>query len=347
MYMLNHITDHPRDIIQLTVQHFGISRQTANWHIRQLVEAGLISAKGNTKAREYNLEPLLHKEVMVNVTPSLEEDVVWRENILPLIPDLKENVIEICQYGFTEMLNNVIDHSEADWAMISIERNAVNVKMQVIDKGVGVFDKIQKELGLHDPRHALLELSKGKLTTDPNKHTGEGIFFTSRMFDKFSILSGSLYFSRTNRQGDDWLLEAQDRQGTSGTMVTMEIGPHAQQTQTGVFSRYASEKDEYGFTRTVVPIQLARYEGEQLLSRSQARRLLARVDRFKEVLLDFKGVKTIGQAFADEVFRVFHNEHPEIEIIPINTTLEIKRMIRRVVSGASSPTDANGQQQLF
>ena len=32
------------------------------------------------------------------------------------------------------------------------------------------------------------ELPKsGKLTTDPDNHTGEGIFFTSRVFDEFEI----------------------------------------------------------------------------------------------------------------------------------------------------------------
>jgi hypothetical protein len=49
------------------------------------------------------------------------------------------------------------------------------------------------------------------------------------------------------------------------------------------------------------------YEGESLMSRSQARRLMNRFDRFSEVVLDFTGVNFIGQGFADEIFRVFAN----------------------------------------
>jgi anti-sigma regulatory factor (Ser/Thr protein kinase) len=85
------------------------------------------------------------------------------------------------------MVNNVIDHSESKEMLLSLERSAVNVEIMVRDYGVGIFTKLQREFDLSDPRHALLELAKGKLTSDSSKHTGEGIFFTSRMFDRFSI----------------------------------------------------------------------------------------------------------------------------------------------------------------
>jgi hypothetical protein len=49
-------------------------------------------------------------------------------------------------------------------------------------------------------------------------------------------------------------------------------------------------------------------------------------------MFDFTEVSSIGQAFADEIFRVFPAEHPEIEIIPIRANSEVKRMIERVRS---------------
>jgi len=58
-------------------------------------------------------------------------------------------------------------------------------------------------------------------------------------------------------------------------------------------------------TRQSVPVKLAQYGNDKLVSRSQAKRLLARVELFKVVMLDFTNVPTIGQAFADEIFRVF------------------------------------------
>ncbi|WP_261790718.1 STAS-like domain-containing protein [Fusobacterium polymorphum] len=72
------------------------------------------------------------------------------------------------------------------------------------------------------------------------------------------------------------------------------------------------------------------YLGEHLISRSIARRILSNIEKFKIVFLDFNGVKIIGQAFADEIFRVFRNKQKEITILPINMNEEVKFMIKRV-----------------
>ena len=50
------------------------------------------------------------------------------------------------------------------------------------------------------------------------------------------------------------------------------------------------------------------------------------------VIFDFKEVESIGQAFADEVFRVFKKQHPHINIIPINANEPVTQMINRVES---------------
>jgi STAS-like domain of unknown function (DUF4325) len=100
-----------------------------------------------------------------------------------------------------------------------------------------------------------------------------------------------------------------------------------------VFSKY--ESDDEGariFSRTHVPVSLARYPNEQLVSRSQARRVLARFNRFSEALLDFNDVPMIGQAFADEIFRVFRKAHPEVQLIPIRANEQVKKMIDRAMA---------------
>lgn len=89
------------------------------------------------------------------------------------------------------------------------------------------------------------------------------------------------------------------------------------------------------FSKTHVPLRLAQYDREQLVSRSQARRVLARFDRFAEALLDFNGVNFIGQAFADEIFRVFAKKHPEIKIVPINACRQVQQMIEMAQDPAS------------
>ena len=64
--------------------------------------------------------------------------------------------------------------------------------------------------------------------------------------------------------------------------------------------------------------------------------MLARVEKFREVMLDFEGVDTIGQAFADEIFRVFQTAHPDVEIVPMHAKPGIQGMITRAQQGRVS-----------
>jgi len=329
-FILNNVESHPKEINRLAASRFDISRTAVSNHLRDLANEGLLIATGKTKGRRYQLLNIVDERLELNVAENQQEDVVWRERILPLLDGIKKNVRNICQYGFTEIYNNVIDHSASDSSMIKIKRNAAQVSLEVIDTGVGIWNKLQSELNLLDPRHALLELSKGKVTTDEERHTGEGIFFTSRMFDKFSIDSGTLLYSK-ERIRDDWLIEVEESPPLEGTAVSMEIRTATDITRTEVFDKFASEHHDYGFTRTHVPLKLLKYEGEELVSRSQARRLLARLEGFLEVFLDFDGITTIGQAFADEIFRVYRNEHPNIAIIAVRITPRVREIIDRAL----------------
>jgi hypothetical protein len=135
-----------------------------------------------------------------------------------------------------------------------------------------------------------------------------------------------LYFSHLE-QDDDWLLEEQAP--AEGTLVSMIIGPSSDRTPNEVFDRFASQDMDYGFSKTHVPVVLARYGDENLVSRSQAKRLLARFDRFQEIVLDFKGIATVGQAFADEIFRVFAHEHPHVHLTPVNLSEAVAQMVSR------------------
>ncbi|MHB8448138.1 MAG: STAS-like domain-containing protein, partial [Rudaea sp.] len=200
--------------------------------------------------------------------------------------------------------------------------------LAVADDGIGIFRKIARALNLSDERLALLELSKGKFTTDPRNHSGEGVFFTSRMFDRFQIVSGGLVYAHDEGQHDDVLFDIDDAPQT-GTVVHMAIATSSARTAKQVFDEYSSGPDDYTFAKTVVPVRLARVGDENLISRSQAKRLLQRVDRFRHVVLDFDSVSSIGQAFADEIFRVFALAHPEVELAAIHALPEVQQMIRR------------------
>ncbi|MHB1529145.1 MAG: STAS-like domain-containing protein [Acidiferrobacteraceae bacterium] len=325
-YILEHLEKHPSDLTKVVVEHFGITRQAVNKHLQRLTSEHAVVESGRTRNRTRKLATLAEWDRTYTIAPNVAEDLVWRYDVRDVIGDIPENVLAIWHYGFTEMFNNALDHSAGTAISLAIRRNAVDTEMVVQDNGIGIFKKIQTELGLLDERHAILELAKGKLTTDPNHHTGEGIFFSSRVFDQFDILSGGVFFSHKFEDTDDWILE-RDRLG-NGTFVWMKLNNHTSRTITKIFDQYTSG-DEYGFTKTVVPVNLARYGNENLISRSQAKRLLARMELFKQVLFDFEDVPTIGQAFADEIFRVFAVSHPNIELVPINANSEVKRMIDR------------------
>lgn len=119
--------------------------------------------------------------------------MIWETQIRPRLVDVvPPNVLSICNYGVSEMLNNANDHSGAQTVMTILKVTASKVRISVSDRGVGIFRKLKETLGLESERDALFELTKGKVTTDPSRHSGEGIFFTSRMFDSFYIFSATL-----------------------------------------------------------------------------------------------------------------------------------------------------------
>lgn len=104
---------------------------------------------------------------------------------------------------------------------------------------------------------------------------------------------------------------------------------------------HSAPRDDGSFELAVVPVRLARIADENLIARSQAKRLLQRVDRFRRVVLDFTGVALIGQGFADEVFRVFANAHPEVELSAVNAEPDVRAMIAR--AGGRIDADSDGE----
>lgn len=330
-YILRNVEYNPNKITAETMQKFSLSRPAVLHYINQAIEDGLLTVEGSTKARRYRLKNIIELRFETELFPETES-AIWRYRVFPHLK-LSRNILNICEHGFTEMLNNAIDHSGAKKATIYINQNYACIEFFIIDRGVGIFEKIQKARGLHSQQEALLELSKGKLTTYPAKHAGEGIYFTSRMFDRFVIRSGKLSYQRQKEDDNDWLIEMEERFGyRQGTLIYMQISTNANWSTKEIFEKY--QDDNLRFRRTHVPIALAREPGQQLVSRSQAKRILARFEQFTEVLLDFKGVDEIGQGFADEIFRIFPEAHPNIPLIAINTNPDIDRMINFVKANA-------------
>lgn len=322
--LLKLVADGKGNVAARLAEAAGISRQAASTRISSAVRAGVLTRTGVGRGVRYSLAET-HRQEQEFKREGLSEDRVWRAVCAPVVADLPPNVRDIWQYGLTEMINNAIDHSGSDTVRVGIVRNPLYTQAWVADSGEGIFLKIAKALDLYDPRESILELAKGKLTTDPANHSGEGIFFSSKVFDLFDIRSGALHFMHDDGL-DDILIERP--KDALGTLVLMRLNNQSTRTTQEIFDKFAAP-DEYTFAKTIVPVRLAQHEGEKLVSRSQAKRLTMRFERFKSVILDFAGVEEIGQAFADEVFRVFQKAHPDTRLVPVNMSASVKKMVSR------------------
>jgi len=125
----------------------------------------------------------------------LEEDRVHRELSGPLDLAGREPARLIVAYAFTEMLNNAVDHSGGTAAAVRLWRRPARVEVEIADDGEGVFAHLLTGLDLPDLFAAVQELSKGKRTTAPDRHSGEGIFFTSKAVDLFTLAANINYAS--------------------------------------------------------------------------------------------------------------------------------------------------------
>lgn len=326
--LLKLVSDNGKNVAARLASSLGVSRQAASTRLRVAASKGLITKHGVGRGVEYVLAELfrVHHEYD---RAGLSEDRVWSSLFTPIVRDLPENVRDIWRYGFTEMINNAIDHSGANKITVWVVRNALYTQAWVADDGEGIFNKIQKALDLYDPREAILELAKGKFTTDPVNHSGEGIFFSSKVFDLFDIRSGSLHFM--HEDGLDDMLIAHPK-NAPGTLVVMRLMNDSTRITKAIFDKFAVP-EEYTFAKTIVPVRLGQYEGEKLVSRSQAKRLIFRFEKFKTVILDFTGIEEIGQPFSDEVFRVFQNAHRDTKLVPVNMTPAVKDMVSRAKAG--------------
>ena len=106
-----------------------------------------------------------------------------------------------------------------------------------------------------------------------------------------------------------------------------------------IFEAY-TDPEKLNFDKTEILVQLSKLGGDRYISRSQAKRILSGLDRFSRIVMDFRDVQTVGQGFVDEVFRVFQNKHPAIQITYCNANENVLFMIQRGGNRAASKFDS-------
>lgn len=308
-------------------EYLDISRQAVAVHLRALLDAGTIVKTGSTRNARY------HTPAQAPASASLSRQLELREldegrvytelaTTLNLRRLLRTNIEAIVHYAFTEILNNAIDHSYAKACRIKVILSAGKLQFEIRETGVGVFHSIVKKLNLEDEQEAMIELIKGKTTTMPESHSGEGIFFTSKVADRFSIRSHKIHIEWDRSHDDVFVSTPHFRKGTT---VVFEIRRESRTRLENIFNEYAPEEYDYEFQKTRIDVKLLEKE---YISRSEAKRLVHNLNRFLDVRLDFRSVNKVGQGFADEIFRVFANENPDIKIVAVNATRNVTALIR-------------------
>lgn len=323
-YILQKINSGCTNLTKTVSESLDINQNTVHTYVNSLVEENIIR---RVKRGQYELISTKYAYDLKRSAGDLKDDIYALDKyLMPIISQYSNNVLDIWQYAFSEMINNVMDHSGAENVKLIILQNHIETTVFIQDDGIGIFKKIKEHFNFSSLDEAICELFKGKLTTDSKNHSGEGIFFSSRLMDSFVIVSDGKIF--TNNKYDDSETATIPKEMFPGTLVIMSLSNSSQKQSKEVFDSFAN--DDGNFIKTKIPLKNI-FESSPV-SRSQARRICNRLENFQIVELDFEGIEWMGQGFAHQTFVVFHKEHPEIQIVPTNMNEDIQRMYNHVIA---------------
>jgi len=323
LYILDKISAGSKSVSKEVSEAFNISPNTAHAYLKELLNENIIVKH---KRGEYKLVTTQEIHTFKRSQKELVFDTLAYDLCLSKkIEHLPENIKHIWAYAVSEMVNNVIDHSSAENMHFLVNQSYLNTTVAIIDDGVGIFEKIKKHFELSSLDEAICELFKGKLTTDHKNHSGEGIFFTSKMMDVFAIFSSDKVFA-TTKYSNDQVLDTD--MSACGTQVIMSLSNFTSRTAKDVFDAFSDT--DGAFTTTRIPIKSI-FDSAPV-SRSQAKRVCYRLDSFEEVIFDFENVSWMGQGFAHQIFVVYQNEHPSIRLKPINMNESTANMYAHVIN---------------
>lgn len=326
LYLLEKIQQGDSSAVKKTAEVFSITPATIYKYIDELI------AKNALKKIKRGKYELIRNYKTFSLKRSsgelISEQTIYEKYVRPEIQALPKNITEIWEYIIGEMVNNIIDHSAAENVLIAITSDYLNTNILLCDDGIGIFEKIKNYFNYDSIDEAVSELFKGKLTTDSVNHSGEGIFFSSRIADRFAIVSSDKIFAHDKFDPDNLQNLFTTDLPQNGTCVMISLSNWTKKKAVDVFDEFADTT--YGFTKTQIPI--SNYFDGSPVSRSQAKRLCNRLNSFKEVELDFSGIEWMGQGFAHQLFVVFQNAYADIKLIPTNMNEAVEKMYRHVMT---------------
>ena len=293
-YLLEKVRNQDTDYIKKTMDNFRISVTTVKRYLKELLEQGILEEQKQSECG-YRLKTEGYRFVY-DASDFLVEDKIYFQDILPLLQIFQKRHLPYGATHLWKMMNNAIEHANAEHILCYVKKDALYTEISITDDGIGIFENIraylEKECGYSaDIQDAILELYKGKLTTQSEAHSGEGIFFVSKVLREFAIWSGQSVFT-TGRYTEEKLIQSHlilyyTSLKSIGTMVVMKLENDTTHTLKEVFDMFAPIEE--GFVKTVIPLKKVCPYGEPI-ARSQARRVVYRLEQFKQVEFDCSGI---------------------------------------------------------
>lgn len=324
---------HGRQLPEHLMQRLGLQRRAVMQLLGELVALQWLTTEREGRLTLYR-PGALRQVVQRYALVGLQEDLPWRRDFAPCF-EMPASIARMVQHGFTELLNNAVDHSGGKSVTVSLRQTPLQMQLLVSDDGCGLFERIEQSFGIADPQLALLELSKGKLSSAPERHSGQGLFFTARLADVLSVHANGAAFQRRAWDRQPWHRGKPANRG--GTSVYMAIALDSPRTLDTVLAAHNLQPGGLSFDHTEVPLQLLA-EGGVLASRAEARRAVARLTQFCSAQVSFAGVEDLGHGFADEMFRVFARANPGVQLMPVDMSPRVAAMVAAAGGAAAART---------
>jgi len=320
--------NHGDALLPHVMLRLGFSRRRARKLLAALESAQWLERSGSVRKPVYR--PGRLREVVASYPiEGLQEDLPWSRDFAPSL-DLPAPVARLAQHAFTELLNNAIDHSGGQTVTVSVRQTATQLQLLVSDDGCGLFEQVERCFAIDDPRLAMLELGKGKLSSQPDRHCGQGLGLVARLADIFELHANRHAFQHRGWGQAGW------RPGKtmphSGTSALVVIAMDSTRSVDAALRAMNADGDGYAFDHAQVPLRLLTGHQVALASRAQARRVTERLASFRRATLDFSGIDEVGPAFADELFRVFPARHPGVRLDPVGVAPRVQAMLQAVAT---------------
>ena len=234
-----------------------VTRAWVSAVISELVKKGILVKFGSTSGATYAL-PENATELGNSISKHLLRKDLKEHEVLdsinhqaPFLIQLDESVRSIFDYAFSEILNNAIEHSESKFVDDRVGADEKILWFEISDNGIGVFRNVMGKRGLSNEFEAMQDLLKGKATTHPQAHSGEGIFFTSKVADIF-ILDSFGYSLRVDNNIPDIFFE--QTISRKGTKVSFSVSKNTDRHLTHVFSLYETDHEDPDFDKTEIQV---------------------------------------------------------------------------------------------